>query len=113
MIVGYRLQGEPLVLNERTELISTGVTKGTMQLLPDGQIIILMADHQTTGGYPRIGHVISADISSLAQMKAGDSFHLIKTGIAGAESRLMDQHRSLQQLQNGCNFRLAQYFGNR
>ena len=65
--MGYRLQGNELNVNEEKQLISSGVTFGTIQLLPDGQLIVLMADHQTTGGYPRIGHVISADLPFLAQ----------------------------------------------
>ena len=110
--MGYRLSGEPLALKNAKELISTAVTKGTIQLLPDGQLIILMADHQTTGGYPRVGHLISADFSSSAQMRAGEKFSLVKTDIATAEKLIFEQQRSLQQLQNACNFRLEEYFNN-
>lgn len=108
--MGYRLSGVSLQLQIEKELISTAVTKGTIQLLPDGQLIILMADHQTTGGYPRIGHVISADISSLAQMQARQIFALKKIDISSAENLLFDQQRNLQQLQNACNLRLQEYF---
>ena len=107
--MGYRLQGQPLHMHNAKELISTAVTKGTIQLLPDGQLIILMADHQTTGGYPRVGHVISANIPSLAQMCAGEKFSLQKVDIVTAEKAFMEQERNLQQLQNACNFRLQQY----
>ncbi|MES2003866.1 MAG: biotin-dependent carboxyltransferase family protein [Bacteroidota bacterium] len=107
--MGYRLQGEALQLRLPKEMISSAVTRGTMQLLPDGQMIILMADHQTTGGYPRVGHIISADIPSLAQMGPGDSFHLQSVTIEEAEAILYRQEMNLQQLQNACNFRLQQY----
>ena len=107
--MGYRLRGESLQLQIKKELISTGVTKGTIQLLPDGQLIILMADHQTTGGYPRVGHVISADFPSLAQLRAGEKFSLQKTDIPTAENLIFEQQRNLQQLQNACNFRLQEY----
>lgn len=108
--MGYRLQGESLQRKDSSDLLSTAVTRGTIQLLPDGQLIILMADHQTTGGYPRIGHIISACIPSLAQLRAGEKFTLQKVTIATAENTVLEQERNLQQLQNACNFRLQQYF---
>ncbi len=104
--MGYRLSGVNLQLTKSIEMISTAVTRGSMQLLPDGQLIILMADHQTTGGYPRIGHIISADISSLAQMQAGDKFTLQQVTLAEAESLLYKQQMELLQIQNACNFHL-------
>lgn len=107
--MGYRLNSIPLQVNMKKEMISTAVTKGTIQLLPDGQLIILMAEHQTTGGYPRIGHIISADISSLAQMKAGEKFTLQKIDIQTAEKLVLTQQRNLQQLQNACNFHLQAF----
>ena len=68
--MGYRLRGETLKNVNGEELLSTAITKGTIQLLPSGQLVILMGDHQTTGGYPKIAHVISADLPNLAQMHA-------------------------------------------
>ncbi len=110
--MGFRLTGPVLTLDSQQELISTAVTKGTMQLLPDGQLIILMADHQTTGGYPRVGHIISADIPSLAQLPAGKKISFSKTDIASAEKAARLQQANLQQLQNACNFRLQPFFAN-
>lgn len=55
------------------ELISSGIIPGTIQITNSGQPIILMRDAQTTGGYWRIGNVISEDLNKLAQVKAGDS----------------------------------------
>jgi antagonist of KipI len=107
--MGYRLRSETLQLQTKKEMISTAVTCGTIQLLPDGQLIVLMADHQTTGGYPRIGHIISADISSLAQMRPGEKFSLQEVTIHTAEKLLLDQQMNLQQLQNACTFRLQEY----
>lgn len=66
--MGYRLQGDALSLKTPAELISSAVGFGTIQLLPNGQLIVLMADHQTTGGYPRIAAVITADLPRLAQL---------------------------------------------
>jgi antagonist of KipI len=104
--MGFRLQTDALHLQKSEELISTGVTYGTIQLLPEGQMIILMADHQTTGGYPVIGYVISADLPSLAQLQSGESFLLEETDLDFAETCLLQQQMNLQQLQNACNFRV-------
>lgn len=68
--MGYRLEGISLEKNNTNELLSSAVSFGTMQLLPSGQLIILMADSQTTGGYPRIGSVCSVDLPILAQCSA-------------------------------------------
>ena len=77
--MGFRLSGKPLFLLDQREMISSGVAFGTIQLLPSGQLIVLMADHQTSGGYPRLGNVISADLPLLGQLGPSDGvgFHLI------------------------------------
>lgn len=108
--MGYRLNGENLSLKNTSQLISSGVTKGTIQLLPDGQIIILMADHQTTGGYPKIAHVISADISKLAQLNPNEKIQFNIIQQQEAENILFDQYQKIIQLQNACNFHLKSFF---
>lgn len=77
--MGYRLKGEQLFLRTNIEMVSSAVNFGTIQLLPDGQLIVLMADHQTTGGYPRLANVITADLPLLAQLSTNDkvAFHLV------------------------------------
>jgi allophanate hydrolase subunit 2 len=70
--IGYRLSGEPIRHKEgMTNLISAGISLGTVQVPADGQPIILMADHQTSGGYARIANVITVDLTLLAQMRPG------------------------------------------
>ena len=65
----------PLVaLNSSNPMLSVAVQKGTIQQSPDGTLYILMADAQTTGGYPRIGQVILADIPILSQMPVNKPF---------------------------------------
>lgn len=108
--MGYRLNGTPLTSNNKTELISSAVSFGTIQLLPDGQLITLMADHQTTGGYPRVAHVITAHLSKLAQMWSGEKINFSLTDIKTAEDLLILQKQHLQQLQKACTFRLEKYF---
>jgi antagonist of KipI len=104
--MGYRLRGKELKLKENKQLVSSAVTFGTIQLLPDGQLIVLMADHQTTGGYPRPGHVISVDLPLLAQKKPGDKiiFCVVEKHIA--EQELIEQQKYLQQLQTACKFKI-------
>ena len=70
--MGYRLQGSLLKSRDATELVSEPVTFGTIQVPSGGEPIVLMADRQTTGGYPRIGQVIQVDLPVLAQKKPGD-----------------------------------------
>jgi antagonist of KipI len=70
--MGYRLQGSPLLMTAPRQMISEGTTFGTVQVPAGGQPIILMADRQTTGGYPKMAYVASVDLPRLAQMGPGD-----------------------------------------
>jgi len=107
--MGYRLASEPLHSATKTELVSSAVNFGTIQLLPDGQLIILMADHQTTGGYPRLGNIISAHLPTLAQMKAGDKIKFKFTDHQAAENLILKQQQHLTQLEIACKLRLENY----
>ncbi|MFM9904189.1 MAG: biotin-dependent carboxyltransferase family protein [Pyrinomonadaceae bacterium] len=102
--MGFRLIGEPVTLTKQREFISSAVSFGTIQTLPDGQLIVLMADHQTAGGYPRIGHVITRDLPLLAQLGANDkvAFHMIEQ--VEAEILAMEFERDLSFLRIGCRF---------
>lgn len=104
--MGYHLKSTPLSTDVYEEVISSAVSFGTVQLLPDGQLIVLMADHQTTGGYPRIAHVISAHHSRLAQMKPGEQITFRFTDQQTAEELFIKQQQHLLQLQNACKFKL-------
>jgi biotin-dependent carboxylase-like uncharacterized protein len=78
--MGYRLQGAALQLQQPLELLSEAVPFGAIQVPPSGQPIVLMADRQTTGGYPKIAHVASVDLPLLAQRLPGEAlrFRLIE-----------------------------------
>ena len=104
--MGYRLQGSPLQTRENKQLVSSAVTFGTIQLLPDGQLIILMADHQTTGGYPRAGHIISADLPSLAQCNAGDEISFTEVEVGIAEQEYIKQQQDLLHMQTAAKFKI-------
>jgi len=99
--MGYRLAGPRLHLLHKKELLSSAVDFGTVQLMPDGGLTVLMADHQTTGGYPRIAGVIEPDLSLLAQLMPGDkvAFHLVD--MEEAERVMLAHRRDLAILANG------------
>jgi antagonist of KipI len=82
--MGLRLQGEPLKLPAR-ELVSEPVCPGTVQVTRDGQCIILGMDGQTIGGYPKLAHVIQADLDQLGQLRPGDRLQLVPVTLGEAE----------------------------
>ncbi|MBN1978743.1 MAG: KipI antagonist, partial [Anaerolineae bacterium] len=71
--MGCRLQGLQIAHKSETGIISDGIPLGAVQVPPDGQPIVMLADRQTTGGYPKIATVISADIPLLAQCVPGQN----------------------------------------
>lgn len=107
--MGFRLSGAPLHISKKEEQLSAGICKGAIQLLPDGQLIILMADHQTTGGYPVVAHVITADIPALAQYQAGQTLQFSLTGSNTAEEILWRQEKALRYLQHACQLRFEKW----
>ncbi|MBJ8054160.1 biotin-dependent carboxyltransferase [Bacillus cereus] len=96
--MGYRLDGDVLSRVEEIEILSSPVTFGTIQVPNGGQPIILMADRQTTGGYPRIGNVISVDLPLLAQLKPGDYVTFEKITMEEAEQLYIEQETSISLL---------------
>ena len=108
--MGYRLSGSALNCESEKEIISSAVCFGSIQLLPDGQLIILMADHQTTGGYPRIAQIVSANLSKIAQKGPLEKIQFTFVDQIVAEEMRIKQDRHLTQLQNACSFKLEEYF---
>jgi allophanate hydrolase subunit 2 len=96
--MGYRLTGSKLSLTQGVEMISSPVAAGTVQLPPGGDPIVLMADRQTTGGYPRVANVITADICRLAQLAPGDSFRFHFVTHEEARERLAEQNATIDAL---------------
>jgi antagonist of KipI len=95
--MGYRLEGPTLELREPLELLSEGVTFGTVQLPPSGSPIVLLADRQTTGGYPRVGEVASADLPLLAQLKPGDQVRFRKASVEEAQAVYLAREQELAE----------------
>ena len=110
--MGFRLNGPLLTAKQHEQLISSAVCFGTVQLLPDERLVILMADHQTCGGYPRVAHVISADLTFLGQKRTNDVVHFIQTDLERAELKLKEQKKYITQIQNECSFKMKEYISN-
>jgi len=81
--MGYRLEGAPLVTTGE-ELLSFGLVAGAVQVPHNGQPILLMADHQTAGGYPVVATVVSASIPIAAQLLPGDELRFREIGVERA-----------------------------
>jgi antagonist of KipI len=109
--MAYHLTHEPVRYDSSAEMISSAVSFGTIQGLPNGRIIILMADHQTTGGYPRLGHVCSAHLPKLAQLGPADSFRFHKISLEDAEKMLFSLQVGLQKIRHSCRQNLGLYYG--
>lgn len=99
--MGYRLKSKMLHLKDKRELLSSGVCFGTIQLPADGQPIILMADHGTTGGYPIIGQVARIDIPLLAQLKPGEHIQFEEIDLRAAQQLLLEQEQQINRLRQG------------
>ncbi len=96
--MGYRLSGPALQLTEPLEMISEAVVLGTVQVPPDGNPIILLADRQTAGGYPKIGQVAAVDIAIVAQIKPGRKICFVKISLNEAEQLYLAREEHLCQL---------------
>jgi biotin-dependent carboxylase-like uncharacterized protein len=99
--VGFRLQraGGPLMADTAAgTLLSEPIAPGTLQLPPDGQPILLMADRQTVGGYPVLGHVIAADLPKAAQLWPGDRVRFAAVTLAAARAELRRQEEAFASL---------------
>lgn len=107
--MGFHLIAEPLSRSDVIELVSSPVDCGTLQLLPGGNCIVLMADHQTTGGYPRIASVIKADLPKLAQARPGDPLNFRIVSIGEAENKYIQMLESLGQIKKACAHQLHNF----
>jgi antagonist of KipI len=93
--MGYHLNGKPLVRKVKKELLSTAVTPGIIQVTGSGDLVILMADCQTTGGYPRIAHVAAVDLPLCAQLKPGDEIRFSEISRDEAEELYFEREHDL------------------
>lgn len=96
--MGYRLQGRALARMTQREMLSHGLLPGVVQVPPNGQPVVLMADAHTTGGYPRIACVIEADLYHLAQIRLGEPIHFVHCSLEEALLAKREQQRVLEQM---------------
>lgn len=89
--MGYRLFGPELNLENTVELLSEATSFGSVQVPPDGQPIVLMADRQTTGGYAKIAHVATVDLPLVAQAMPGEALRF--TEISLSQAQQLDHQR--------------------
>ena len=92
--MGLRLKGPPLPRLGAEDMITEGVPLGAIQVSPDGLPIILFVEHQTTGGYPKIANVISADLHRVGQLRPRDTVRFVFVSVNDAHRFGMSQERS-------------------
>jgi antagonist of KipI len=95
--MGYRLDG-PKLATSGDELLSFGLTAGAVQVPRGGQPILLMADHQTAGGYPVVAAVVSGSMPVAAQLIPGDELHFVETTLDRAHQMRMSMTTALNTL---------------
>ncbi|MFD2787528.1 5-oxoprolinase subunit C family protein [Hymenobacter rubripertinctus] len=104
--MGSRLAGLPLLRTAGApELLSAAVTFGTVQVPPGGQPIVLLADHQTTGGYPRLALVAATDWPQLAQVPPGGTVRFQEISLPEAQQLYIAQENQLRQLERAVALR--------
>ncbi len=96
--MGYRIEGVTLKLRQPLEMLSEAVGFGTVQVPPDGNPIVLMADRQTTGGYPKIAHVASVDLPLLAQMSPRQRLRFHPIALDESQKLYLAREQALQDL---------------
>lgn len=99
--MGYRLDGPHLGLQAPLEPISEPVCAGTVQVPPEGQPIVLMADRQTAGGYPRIGQVVTVDQPLIAQTKAGETLTFSEVSLEEAQRLYAEREKTIEEVREG------------
>jgi biotin-dependent carboxylase-like uncharacterized protein len=97
--MGLRLGGTPLPVNGTAEMTTEGVSLGAVQITPAGLPIILFVEQQTTGGYAKIANVISADFSSLGQLRPRDEIRFLAVDWRAARRLLIEQEKLLESEQ--------------
>ena len=98
--MGIRLEGPELKGISGNDIISDGIVFGSVQIPNSGKPIILMADHQTTGGYAKIATVASSDLPKLAQAKPGNKIRFSRITVEEAEELAIKEKKYIEDLIN-------------
>ena len=110
--MAYRLEGSKIERRPGIEMISEGTLQGAIQVPPDGCPLVLMADRQTVGGYPKIATVISADLGRLAQRRPGEmvEFQPVSAEVAreiARQKRIRDMSIDIKEMDEAVGAELA------
>jgi antagonist of KipI len=105
--MGARLDGPPLVRMHTSDLLSEAVAPGTLQVPPNGEPILLLGDCQTIGGYPKIAHVITADLPIAAQLSPGHQVRFREVPLMEAERLLREREEDFARFRVGLSLHLS------
>lgn len=97
--MALHVEGLTLALDRPLEMISSGVATGTLQLPPDGRPLLLLADRQTTGGYPRLGELASVDLPTAAQLRPGEMMRIELIELDAAQRLWLQREARLRDLE--------------
>ena len=113
--MGVRLAGPHLPIDDALAIPSTPIVRGSLQVTGDGVPTLLLADHQTTGGYPKLATVISADMNRATQLRAGDTIRFAEidpaAAVRAARAAATNQAQHLAAVADRPGLRTRQLFG--
>ena len=104
--MGVRLDGPVLDRKESDELVSEAVVPGALQVPPDGHPILLLNDCQTVGGYPKLAHVITCDMTRAAQLVPGEEVRFSEISLGAAHEVLYQRERDFETFRIGLALRV-------
>jgi biotin-dependent carboxylase-like uncharacterized protein len=93
--MGYWLEGPPLAHAGGFDIVSDGIPLGAIQVPGSGQPVVLLADHQSTGGYPKLGTLARADVGAFAQRRPGEEVRFARCDAEAARAALLGVYRAL------------------
>jgi antagonist of KipI len=105
--MGARLNGPPLDRMRTTDLLSEAVAPGTLQVPPNGEPILLLGDCQTIGGYPKIAHVITADLPMAAQLWPGHQVRFHEVSFMEAQRLLREREEDFARFRVGLSLHMS------
>jgi len=105
--MGFRLDGATIGPEKPLEILSEAVTFGTIQIPPGGTPIVLMADRQTVGGYPKVAEVASVDLHLLAQLKPGDRLRFELVSLAQAQALWLAREQEIMTIREAVEKHLS------
>ncbi|MGA3302178.1 MAG: biotin-dependent carboxyltransferase family protein [Methylovirgula sp.] len=97
--MAYRFDAATIAHAHDFNIVSDGIALGAIQIAGDGKPLVLMADHQPTGGYPKLGHVARADLGRLAQLRPGETCRFAQIGVDEARNAWLQCEDAIAETQ--------------